>query len=100
MTRFRLSHRAESDLEGIADYIADRSPSAAARELEKLLDRFTLLGSSPLLGQSRPDLPGSPRTFAAGSFVIVYKPAASGIEVARVVHAARDLAGLLHSEKR
>jgi toxin ParE1/3/4 len=100
MTHFRLSHRAESDLEAIADYIAVRNPSAAVQELEKLLDTFTLLGSSPLLGQLRPDLPGSPRTFAARSFVIVYKPASDGIEVARVVHAARDLASLLHREKK
>jgi toxin ParE1/3/4 len=100
MTHFRLSHRAESDLEAIADYIANHNPSAAVRELEKLFDRFTLLGGSPLLGQVRPDLPGSPRTFTAGSFVIVYKPAVDGIEVARVVHAARDLASILHREKK
>ena len=95
MTRFRLSRQAERDLEELTDYIADRNPSAAVGELEGLVEKFSLLGESPLLGQLRPDLPGNPRSFTAGSFVILYKPTANGIEVARVVHAARDLGGLL-----
>ena len=100
MSRFRLSRQAKVDLEEIAAYIGDRNPSAAVRELEKLLDKFALLANNPLLGQLRPDLPGSPRSFTAGAFVILYKPIADGIEVARVVHAARDLASLLHREER
>ncbi len=95
MSRFRLSCLAKTDLEAIASYIGDRNPSASVRELEKLLDRFSLLANNSLLGQLRPDLPGSPRSFAAGSFIILYKPIADGIEVARVVHAARDLGSLL-----
>jgi plasmid stabilization system protein ParE len=51
MTRFRLSRRAESDLDAIADYIADRNPSAAVRELEKLYEKFVLLGRNPLLAR-------------------------------------------------
>jgi toxin ParE1/3/4 len=98
MSRFRLSRQAKVDLESIASYIGDRNPSAAVRELEKLLDRFTLLANNSLLGQLRPDLPGNPRSFAAGSFVILYNPIADGIEVARVVHAARDLGSLLRQE--
>ena len=47
------------------------------------------------MSELRPDLPKRPRSFSAGSYVILYKPIADGIEVARVVHAARDLGSLL-----
>ena len=95
MTRFRLARQAKNDLDAIATYIGGRNPSAAVRELEKLLEKFTMLGKNPLLGQLREDLPETPRSFAAGSWVILYKPITDGIEVARVVHAARDLRSLL-----
>jgi toxin ParE1/3/4 len=98
MTRFRLSRQAKADLKSIAAYIGDRNPSAAVSEIRKLHNKFVMLGNNPLLGELRRELPGSPRSFAAGSFVIVYTPVTSGIEVARVVHAARDVAALLHPE--
>ncbi len=94
MTKFRLSRQAESDLDEIACHIADRNPSAAVNQLEKLFNKFELLGGNPLLGELRRDLPGNPRSFTAGSFVVLYKPAADGIEVARIVHASRDLGAI------
>jgi toxin ParE1/3/4 len=98
MSHFRLSPKAERDLDELADYIADRSPSAAVHEVEKLLDKFALLGRNPLLGEMRNDLSRNLRGFVAGSFLILYTPTANGIEVARVVHAARDLGSFLRQE--
>jgi len=98
MTRFRLSRQAKADLEAIAAYIGDRNASAADREVRKLREKFAILGRNPLLGKLRQELPGAPRSFAAGSFLILYKLTANGIEVARVVHAARDLGSLLRQE--
>jgi toxin ParE1/3/4 len=98
MCDFRLSHFAEHDLDEIADYLADRNPSAAVREIEALLERFTRLANQPLLGQLREDLPRCPRAFCSGNYLILYRPTSTGIEVARVVHAARDLAPLLRHE--
>ena len=98
MTRFRLSRQTKADLEAIAAYIGDRNALAAGREVRKLLDKFAVLGKNPLLGELRQELPGTPRSFAAGSFVILYKSTANGIEIARVVHAARDLPSLLGQE--
>lgn len=95
MTGYRLSRLAESDLEEVADYIGARNPAAAVRQLEMLLDKFAVLGRSPSLGELRKDLPGHPRVFAAGAYVIVYRPTAEGIEVVRVIHSARDLESLL-----
>jgi len=82
-------------LDEIADYLGSRSPSAAVRVLEALLDRFELLASHPLMGEIRNDLPGRPRCFSSGNYLIVYQPSADGIEVARVVHGSRDVKSLL-----
>jgi toxin ParE1/3/4 len=98
MSDFRLSHLAERDLDEIADYLADRNPAAAIREIERLLERFTLLASQPLMGQLREDLPRCPRSFSSGNYLILYRPTSTGIEVARIVHAARDLAAILRQE--
>ena len=98
MSGFRLSRLAERDLDEMADYIADRNPSAAIQELEKLLKRLALLATQPLMGQLREDLPGRPRAFCSGSYLILYRPTSDGIEVARVVHAARDVASLLRQQ--
>ena len=95
MSHFRLSQQAERDLDEITDYITDRNPSAAVHKVEKLLDKFSLLGRNPLLGEMRNDLPHNLRGFVAGSFVILYTPTANGIEIVRVVHAARDLGPLM-----
>jgi toxin ParE1/3/4 len=99
MTRFRLSRQAKADLEAIAAYIGDRNPSAAVQELRKLHEKFAVLGKNPLMGELRQELPKSPRSFTAGNHVILYKQAISGIEVARVVHASRDIGTILRENE-
>jgi toxin ParE1/3/4 len=98
MSEFRLSHLAERDLDEIADYVAGCSPSAAIREIEVLFERFALLASQPLMGQLRDDLPSRPRAFSSGNYLILYRPTIAGIEVARVIHAARDVAAILRQQ--
>ena len=95
MSGFRLSRLAEHDLDEIADYIADHNPSAAIREIEELFERFALLATQPPMGQLRDDLPRSPRCFCSGNYLILYRPTRDGIEIARVVHSARDVAAIL-----
>jgi toxin ParE1/3/4 len=94
MSEYRLAFLAERDLDEIADYIADHNPSAAVRILEYLLEKFLLLSQNPLLGELRADLPKKPRCFSAGNYAIFYQPTSNGIEIARVVHGARDLGSL------
>jgi toxin ParE1/3/4 len=98
MSGFRLSHLADRDLDEIADYLADRNPSAAIREIESFFERFALLAPQPLMGQLRDDLPSCPRAFCSGNYLILYRPTAAGIEVARVVHAARDVSAILRQQ--
>lgn len=96
---YRLTRLAERDLEEIADSIGRQNPSAAVRQLERLLETFSLLARNPLLGELRPDLPMNPRAFCVGNYLVLYRPITNGIEVARVIHAARDIVSLLRRQE-
>ena len=71
---FRLSKRAEADLEDIAYYIARESGSldTARRVIESIMDRVHMLGANPYAGRVRAaDLGRGRRSFPADSYTIV-----------------------------
>ena len=86
--------QADRDIIGITLYIALDSPSAADRLLDTLDEKFALLATQPQMGELRPDLAPELRSFSVGNYVIFYRAIAGGIEVARVLHGARDIPGL------
>jgi plasmid stabilization system protein ParE len=102
--KFRLSHQAKEDLGGIADFLGERSPRAAQRVLDTLLDTFEHLAANPLMGMARDDLHAGLRMFVprhpADHIVIFYYPLANGIEVSDVIHAARDWLGMFERGER
>jgi toxin ParE1/3/4 len=49
------------------------------------------LASSPQSGRLRPDFALGLRTYRIGNYFIFYFPTETGIEVARVLHGARNL---------
>lgn len=93
MKRYRLDRDAAIDLKAIHKHIASDNPSAANRFIAELKQKFHLIGSQPLIGQARNDLSAALRSFSVGNYVILYRPTPRGIEVARVLHAARDIGG-------
>ena len=95
MNTYRLSSLALRDLKDMGDYIGQRNPTAAVKQLQRFLESFAMLAKAPLLGEKRNDLPGQPRAFCAGSYVIVHDPLPAGIQVAHIAHAAQDIVTLL-----
>jgi toxin ParE1/3/4 len=99
MNDFRLSAHAESDLAEIQLYIAQDSPSAAKRLIDRLFKRFHFLGRFPEAGERQPHAgSGDLRTFSHGSYVIYYRIRVQNIEIVRVVHGARDTASVFESQ--
>lgn len=92
---YRLSPQAASDLEEIADYIAEDSPGNAKRFIERLTLKFVALGRSPRSGRARPELRPDLRSFPYGAYLILYRLIDEGVEIVRVVHAARNLDDLV-----
>ena len=57
------------------------------------------IGQAPGIGVRREILPAGLRVFPFGSYLICYRPLdIGGVEIARVIHAARDLARVFSGE--
>ena len=86
---------AEVDLVGIVEFIARDKPAAARSWLERIQQSCELLATQPEAGELRPGfgVPGC-RSFSVGNYVIFFRAAGDGIEVARIVHASRDMKNL------
>ena len=94
MSRFRLAHLARTDLAEIRHFIARDKPGAADRQIAAFFEKFHALATHPEMGERRPELGENLRSFAAGTYVIVYRPISEGVEIVRVVSGYRDLDAL------
>ena len=93
---YRLTERAEADVEDIADFIAADSIDTAVKVLLALEEAFVLLASRPGVGHARDDLTDRPLKFwSVYSHLVVYEPAADPLTIVTVLHGARDVAQIL-----
>jgi antitoxin ParD1/3/4/toxin ParE1/3/4 len=93
---YRLTERAEADVEAIADFIAADSIDAAMKVVLALEEAFVLLASRPGVGHARDDLTDRPLKFwSVYSYLVVYDPAADPLTIVTVLHGARDIAQVL-----
>ena len=94
MNRFRLTSRAERDVDEIWLYIARDNARAADRLMGSFLDRFQMLADRPQLGRRRDELSAGLRSVAIGNYIVLYRPIEGGIEVVRLLSGFRDIDAL------
>jgi toxin ParE1/3/4 len=101
MSRFVLDREVRQDLDDIWDYIGveKANPVAARRQVERLFDAFSCLARQPLLGELRQDLGANVRMFVVRPFLVLYRPASDGVQIAQVVHSARDIQAVARTKK-
>jgi toxin ParE1/3/4 len=92
---YRISSLARLDLDDIHDYIARDNPDAAKRWLRKTMDEFSRLAKNPVCGEARDDIRPGVRAVSHGNYVIFFRSRDKHLEIARVLHGARDIEGLL-----
>jgi toxin ParE1/3/4 len=92
---YRISSLARLDLDDIHDYIARDNPDAAKRWLRKTMDEFSRLAKNPICGEARDDIRPGVRSVSHGNYVIFFRSRDKHLEIARVLHGARDIEGLL-----
>jgi toxin ParE1/3/4 len=97
MSDYVLTPQAQSDLEGIAEYIsAEASASRAVKVLKALRDEFSKLARMPGMGHFREDLLDQKFKFwGLYSYVIVYRWQSDPIQILAVIHGARDINAFL-----
>ena len=91
MKRAYITELAESDLAKIWLYIARDNPEAADQFIDRLRVECGRLATAPHRGRLRPEFAIDLRSYRVGNYFIFYFPTKTGIEVARVLHGARDL---------
>jgi len=72
----------------------------ADRFISEFFDLFHLLAKNPEIGQQRVELRPNLRSISHGSYVVFFYPMAGGVEIAGVVHGARDIDALFRTEQR
>ena len=96
MKRYVLTLDAEQDVTELAEYIARDDTATALRILDEIDAAALKLARFPHLGHERKDITSRPvRFWPLYSFVIVYRPDTTPLEIVRVVSAFRDLVALL-----
>lgn len=93
---YRLTERAEADVDAITDFIAADNIDAALKVVLALEDAFVLLAARPGIGHAREDLTKRPLKFwSVFSYLVVYDPASDPVTIIAVLHGARDVAQIL-----
>lgn len=86
---------ARRDLDDIFDYIALDNADAATRTLNRIYQAASRLQLFPESGRERPEVGEGARSILVGRYLLFYRVGRDNLEVARVIHGSRDLAGLL-----
>lgn len=98
--RFVLSTPAFQDLDQILSYVLEKSgPRRAKYVAARFEEAFQKLADSPNAGPRREDLTPSPVLFfTVWSWYVIYRSDKKPLEIARVIHGARDVETLLSDE--
>lgn len=88
---FRVSANARDDLDQIFVYWAKRAGvETADRLIDKIVERFWLLGEFPQVGKVCADIAPDVRAFPAGKYIIYCRTVRGTTEILHVFHGARD----------
>ena len=89
--RLFIAPSATRDLEKIWLHIADDNPSAARRQVARILSAADGLRDFPELGKARDRLATGLRSLVETPYVIFYYPHPDRIEIVRVFHGRQDI---------
>jgi len=92
--------RAVADMIEIWDHIAEDDEDRADDFVALLGRKFLVIAQQPNIGRTREELAKGLRSFPVGRYIIFYRITRKGIEIARVVHASRDIDTLFHKSKK
>ena len=86
--------QADNDFFEIWASIAEDDSSAADRMADRLAEAGSTLAQWPYIGPTRDDYRPGLRYFSVTPYLLFYRIVSNGVEIVRIVHGARDLAGL------
>lgn len=94
MKLVEIAPAARADLQGITLYIADDNPTRAESFVAELLARVAAIGERPQSFSRRDAISPGLRSASYGRYLIFFRDLPHAVRIVRVLHSARDLAGL------
>ena len=92
MRRFRVTARAQADLDKIADYsLHTWGKAQAMRYMQALEKRFQWLADNPKLGRARDEVAQGYRSFRQGSHIVFYTVNRDAVHIIAVLHQSMDV---------
>lgn len=88
---YRISPRADADIDEIWTFIAQDDQRAADRVEQALHEAMEQLARMPGLGHRRSDASERYRFWRVGNYLIAYRLEKRVVHVVRVLHGARDI---------
>jgi toxin ParE1/3/4 len=99
--RLTTREAADNDIRDIVTYIAVDSPRAAERFRIEIWDAFRLITEQPNIGRAHSDFTIPLRSIRVSprfrKYLVFYRVDRQAVEVVRILHSARDIAGLLEN---
>jgi len=89
-----FSPKAQSDLENIGDYIARDNPARALTFLDEPRAACFAIAGKPEAYPIQPELGPSIRRAVHCRYLIFYSALPSEVRIERILHGARDIAGI------
>ena len=97
--RMMFSSFVESDLDAIADYIAQDNPTRAVTFLAEIRAKLLAVAHQPLLYRLRAEIGADARVALAGRYVILFRIVGEVVRIERVVYGTRDLLALFDPDE-
>jgi toxin ParE1/3/4 len=88
---YRLSRRAEADVEDITQFITAENPGAARRLILRFMEKWALLETQPRSGSPCDEIGEGIRRVVVGSYLVFYRVEKQNIEILRVLHSKRNV---------
>jgi toxin ParE1/3/4 len=99
--RYRVSEDAEEDLDEIFMYWAKRvSLEIADRVVDRITERFWLLGEHPSAGKLAGHIASGVKCFPAGKYLIYYRKTRRSTDILHIFHGARDQKNALKAARK
>lgn len=92
--RLELSRYVESDVDAIAEFIAEDNPQRAVLVVREIWRKILKIGEQPFLYQLRPEVGEGARLAVVGRNVILFRVVDVAVRIERVVYGGRDLPAL------
>ena len=93
--QLELSRYIESDLDDIADFIAQDNPVRAVTFIQDIRTKFFDIRRNPFIYQLRPDIGEEARMATVGNYAVLFRIMGDVVRIERVAYGGRDLPGIL-----